>query len=347
MLLDGEGSSQHNFIWQIGCDQGLMQNKAAFPIDGLILSPGERVDLLVDFSCFAHQSLYLWNTAEAPFNNTNPIGADPAAELAALISNPIAGNTKDPDLRPYPQIMRFDVENCISSPSHAVPADPLWRLPRPPIDLSANMQIRLMALVEKPPLDATGTAMLVFWEYVRVSSEPAPAGVDIVNFTYIHPATGIPVTEAFWKGAEEFYDRLNWRIHLDDTEQWYIVNVSPDTHPIHVHLVDMNVNQQYQFDLAGFTNNMANPLPAGTTEIDGNADTITSISATTQIAILADQTGPKDTIRINPGEMVGVSMKFSPYCGKFLYHCHILEHEDDDMMRPFVVVPKWIPHHDH
>ncbi|MSS76334.1 MAG: hypothetical protein EXR90_05555, partial [Methyloglobulus sp.] len=43
----------------------------------------------------------------------------------------------------------------------------------------------------------------------------------------------------------------------------------------------------------------------------------------------------------------GVTIKFSPYCGKYIHHCHILEHEDDDMMRPFVVVPKWIPHHEH
>jgi spore coat protein A len=347
MLLDEQGNSQHNLIWQIGCDQGLMQNKVAFSADGLILSPGERVDLLVDFSNFADQNLYLWNTAEAPFSNTSPIVANPVAELAALKINPFAGNINDSDRRPYPQIMRFDVESCASGASHVLPADPLWQSPRPPIDLSANMQIRLMALVERPPLDATGTAMLVFWEYVRVANEPAPVGATIVSFTYVHPATGLPVTEAFWKGAEEFYDRVNWRIHLDDTEQWYIVNVSPDTHPIHVHLVDMNVNQQFQFELSGFTNNLVNPFPAGTTEIDGNTDTITSISMTIPTPILADQTGPKDTIRINPGEMVGASMKFSPYCGKFLYHCHILEHEDDDMMRPFVVVPKWIPHHDY
>ncbi len=346
MLLDDQGNSQHNLIWQIGCDQGLMQNKAAFPMEGLILASGERVDLLVDFSSFPSQSLYLWNTAEAPFSNTTPISANPAAELTALINDPFAGNTMDADRRPYPQIMRFDVESMVSSIPHQLPADPLLSV-RPAANLSANMQIRLMALVEKPPITPTGTAMLVFWEYVRVASEPAPLGVDIIDFTYVHPATGLPMTEAFWKAAEEFYDRVNWKIHLGDTEQWYIVNVSPDTHPIHVHLVDMNVSQQSLFDLTGFSTNASNALPAGTTEIDGNIDTITRISATTPVAILTDQTGSKDTIRINPGEMVGVTIKFSPYCGKYMYHCHILEHEDDDMMRPFVIVPKWIPHHEH
>jgi len=56
---------------------------------------------------------------------------------------------------------------------------------------------------------------------------------------------------------------------------------------------------------------------------------------------------PKDTVRVNPGEMVGIAMTFSPFPGRYMYHCHILEHEDHDMMRPFVVVPPWVPHHDH
>ena len=56
---------------------------------------------------------------------------------------------------------------------------------------------------------------------------------------------------------------------------------------------------------------------------------------------------PKDTVRVNPGEMLGIALTFGPFPGRYIYHCHILEHEDHDMMRPFVVVPPWVPHHDH
>jgi spore coat protein A len=76
MLLDALGNSQHTVIWQIGGDQGLAQNKIAFPADGLVLAPGERADLLMDLSGFASQKLYLWNSAEAPFSNTAPIAAN-------------------------------------------------------------------------------------------------------------------------------------------------------------------------------------------------------------------------------------------------------------------------------
>jgi len=50
-----------------------------------------------------------------------------------------------------------------------------------------------------------------------------------------------------------------------------------------------------------------------------------------------DETGLKDTIRVDPGTMVEIIAKFEGYLGRYLYHCHLLEHEDHDMMRQFVV----------
>ena len=60
--------------------------------------------------------------------------------------------------------------------------------------------------------------------------------------------------------------------------------------------------------------------------------------------------GWKDTFRVNPGdrgpddavisaEMLTIFGQFSQHAGRYMYHCHILEHEDVDMMRPFVVLP--------
>lgn len=353
MLLDGQGNNLNNMIWQIGCDQGLAENKIPFPADGLVLMPGERIDLLVDFAAHTSQKIYLWNTAEAPFSNT-PLPAsysnDVKNELATFLGNTSLPSGNETDRRWYPQVMRFDVAASASGSSHTVPPDPLWQAPRPPVAFAADMPIRLTTLVEKPPKTATDTAMLVFWEYLEVTAtEPAPPGVDVVNFTYVHPSTGLPVTKQYWKAAEEFYDRTNWKIHLGATEQWYIINVSPDTHPVHVHLVDANVNQRYEYTVAGSTSDPTIPFPTGVPDwvVDGNVHTLTDIVTTASKTVDPDQTGPKDTIRINPGELVGVAMKFSPFCGKYMYHCHILEHEDDDMMRPFVIVPKWVPHHEH
>jgi FtsP/CotA-like multicopper oxidase with cupredoxin domain len=382
VLLDDLGNILNNVIYQIGCDQGLMKNKVPVLDTGLILSPGERVDLLVDFSGFENRQLYFWNIAEAPFGGVTK--AEPTASqietelleflknLELLKSNPNQpfftttvtddGKSSEVNRRYYPQIMRFDVTADLRGPSHRIPDDPLVSSERPDVTFAPPHDmppIRLMALAEKPadPNQIDDTAMLVFWEYVEVD-KLTPPGPDIVTFNYVHPVIGID-TKKFRKAAEEFYDQLNWKIHLDDVEQWYIVNVSPDTHPIHVHLVDMKVNRRYQYTLAGrkrpdapsdapdFPTGIPNPdngVPNW--EVDGNAHLLEGITATTEQLLDPDQTGPKDTVRINPGEMIGVAMKFSPFCGKYMYHCHILEHEDHDMMRPFVVVPKWIPHHE-
>lgn len=57
-----------------------------------------------------------------------------------------------------------------------------------------------------------------------------------------------------------------------------------------------------------------------------------------QLEFAANELGPKDTIRVYPGERVSIAMTFHGYTGRYMYHCHMLEHEDMDMMRPYVVV---------
>jgi FtsP/CotA-like multicopper oxidase with cupredoxin domain len=52
-----------------------------------------------------------------------------------------------------------------------------------------------------------------------------------------------------------------------------------------------------------------------------------------------NELGLKDTVRVNPNEVVDIVVRFALFCGRYMYHCHILEHEDHDMMRPFVVMP--------
>ena len=149
---------------------------------------------------------------------------------------------------------------------------------------------------------------------------------------------GQNITEYFWKGAEGFYDRVNWLVHLGAPRLSYIANLSGDTHPIHVHLVDFQVVNRFTF----FWNNADHQDP-----FDPSSDYLLSIDPQQPIGVEENVKGPKERIRMNPGEMVGIAMTFSPYPGRYIYHCHILEHEDHEMMRPFVVVPSWVPHHDH
>jgi spore coat protein A len=116
------------------------------------------------------------------------------------------------------------------------------------------------------------------------------------------------------------------------TEVWQIMNLTGDTHPIHFHLVNVQLIQRQPFtgDPSDFSFS-GPPTPPDPNEI-----------------------GWKETVRMNPGEVTTVIMKFalptlpspamtnavSPRTGghEYVWHCHILEHEEHDMMRPLVVL---------
>jgi spore coat protein A len=92
---------------------------------------------------------------------------------------------------------------------------------------------------------------------------------------------------------------------LGTTEVWELQNDTMHTHPIHVHLVDFEVIGRGE---------------------DGTEDP------------LPNERGPKDVVRVNPGETVRIITKFGDFTGTFPWHCHILEHEEVAMMRPSEVV---------
>jgi spore coat protein A, manganese oxidase len=50
------------------------------------------------------------------------------------------------------------------------------------------------------------------------------------------------------------------------------------------------------------------------------------------------EAGWKDTVRANPGTVTRIIVRFEGYAGRYVWHCHILEHEDNEMMRPYEVV---------
>jgi spore coat protein A len=53
----------------------------------------------------------------------------------------------------------------------------------------------------------------------------------------------------------------------------------------------------------------------------------------------ANEAGWKDTATVNPGDVLTILARFEGYTGRYVFHCHMLEHEDNDMMRPYEVVP--------
>lgn len=113
---------------------------------------------------------------------------------------------------------------------------------------------------------------------------------------------------------------------LNDTEVWEIYNTTADAHPIHLHLVAFQVvnRQSYRGDVDPLTGVISN-LRLGNTK-----------------SPLMDERGWKDTVLMYPGEVTRIIAKFDRE-GLYVWHCHIVSHEDHEMMRPYFVGPINIP----
>ena len=101
------------------------------------------------------------------------------------------------------------------------------------------------------------------------------------------------------------------------TEIWAFANASGMMHPMHMHLVFFQVLDRDTFTLG----------PGGEVIPGGNP-----------VPPDPDDVGWKDTVQVDADELVRVIARFDDYLGLYPYHCHILEHEDHEMMRQFQVV---------
>jgi spore coat protein A len=122
---------------------------------------------------------------------------------------------------------------------------------------------------------------------------------------------------SYWRINDKVWDDITEYPELGTTEIWRFINDSNVSHPMHMHLVFFQI-----LDRDGFTT-------GGGGEIipDGNPQPPEP-----------QELGWKDTAMVGPGEIVRVIARFEDYKGKYAYHCHILEHEDHEMMRQFQTV---------
>jgi spore coat protein A, manganese oxidase len=116
------------------------------------------------------------------------------------------------------------------------------------------------------------------------------------------------------------------------------VNVTGDTHPIHTHLVTFQVVGRTPFDAAAYEE--AYEGPHG---VRGGIDLTPFATGPMELPDPVER-GFKDTVKANPDYFTTIRAKFDLPAGvtapqTYVHHCHIVEHEDNDMMRPFTVVP--------
>jgi spore coat protein A, manganese oxidase len=296
----------------------------------LLLSPAERADVVIDFNgVAAGKSFILYNDSVAPFpagdSRNDYFTGDP--DQTAFGGAPTTLQGFGPNTRTLLKIVVTGGSgDTLSTASWLAALNPL---------LAANFgsggqQPGLLYNSGHPsvpgPVPYTGPVnrMLTlnedFDEYGRLiqtlgtftSLNTNNQGNTTWGLPYIAAATETPSAGA--------------------VEVWQLFNLTGDTHPIHFHLVNVQIIQRQAF--TGDPSSGITLIPGTETPPDAN------------------EIGWKETVRMNPGEVTTVKMQFnlptlpasmgnplSPRTGghEYVWHCHILEHEEHDMMRPLVV----------
>ena len=183
------------------------------------------------------------------------------------------------------------------------------------------------------PLYATLNELMQFRVRLPMSDSKTFSIPQAMSFTPLQDSPELRtrdflLQEVFDKTGQTLGVRINGKgydepmsetVKLGSIEKWRFINATDDSHPIHLHLVQFQIVERQGYD----------PIALRSKEIK-------LVGKSRKPA--ANETGWKDTAVVNPGEVLTIIIRFDGYKGRFVYHCHMLEHEDNDMMRPYEVV---------
>jgi spore coat protein A len=259
------------------------------PLTRLLLAPGERADLVVDFSGQTQLTLRNFGPDE-PFKGFNPDGS---------ISDGAGGVAPPADPTTTGQVMQFNVNQPLSG----VP--------------DATVAVGTVLRPDILPLEQTGASrQLVLFE-----------GLD--EYGRLQPLLG-----TLADGSLTWFQSITENPMLDDVELWEVYNATEDAHPIHLHLVAFQMLNRESFD--GYVEERPQEQHNGSYGVGGVLH-VTALGGDARDPE-PNEAGWKDTAVMLPGEVTRVLAKFDRP-GRYVWHCHILSHEDHEMMRPYYVGP--------
>jgi spore coat protein A, manganese oxidase len=145
---------------------------------------------------------------------------------------------------------------------------------------------------------AVRTRLLTLDEYVNKAGNPV---MQLLNATH-------------WK------DPVTEKPLLGSTEIWSLINPTNDTHPIHLHLVRFQILDRQPYEPWLFQTKRQLHFFGPPELPDPN------------------EAGWKDTVQAHSRMVTRIIVPFEGFPGRYVWHCHILEHEDNEMMRPYEVV---------
>jgi spore coat protein A len=236
---DAAPGSKSESFFVIGGDQGMLPSAAS--VESLLIGPGERSDLLIDFAASPAARVYL------------------RSDTGAILQFRVASDK---------------VTDNFKIPATLRKLDSLAITPATP-----NRNLTL-----GDSQDRVGHSKMMLLNGCHWS---------------------MPVTE---------------KPVLNTVETWSFINLTDDSHPIHLHLVRFQILERRKFDL--------------------NAYLLTKQVVFTDPPTppAAAESGWKDTVRVDPLSVTRIAAHFGPYTGRYVWHCHMLEHEDNEMMRPYEIV---------
>jgi spore coat protein A len=364
-------------MWQISTDGGYLDFPVAIDpnakvLNKLILMPGERAGVIIDFAGFkAGDTLILANTARTPY----PGGA------------PVSGRTTG-------RVMQFKVTGPPASPDTSYNPNPAVTGGGGP--LRSGDPIRRLVNTATGALGVTPNKV----RQLTLNEVMAPGGPYevLVNNTKWNgkraTAMGSPVEIVSGGISDGIGNYYTENPNEGDVEVWEIINMTADAHPIHTHLTQFQLVNRQNFDLKGYSamyngafpntgtpyfdpmtstfmafpagafipafgspynyDNSNNPdyaTPPTIPVVGGNPD-VTPFLMGPVIPPAANEAGWKDTVQMYPGQVTRIAIPyrpinsapntnyaFNPGGADYVWHCHIIDHEDNEMMRPYQVTP--------
>lgn len=351
-------------MWVISTDGGYLDSPVKIdPNLGqkLVMQPGERYEVIIDFAGYAGTNLILRNIAKHPFpNGVAPQGSTLGRIMELRVGNPVIDNSYDPASGTPLRIGTQTINRLV---------DPVAGTLAPGVIVNEKRQVTLNEVMGMPmcttdPVTGLWTCypggpLEVLLNNTKWAGV-APGGTPRPDFT--------PITV---KGVTTYFSELPQE---GDTEVWEIVNLTADAHPIHTHLTQFQLMNRQDFAVKKYNAIYDTAFPGGVfipaygpplnyntgnpVGIGGNPDVTPYLSGPVKPPD-PKEAGWKDTVIMYPGEVTRFVVRyaptdkptnapanqlyypFDPSGGNFQYsyvwHCHIVDHEDNEMMRPAVV----------
>ncbi len=252
--------------------------------DTLLVGPGERYDVVIDFSKVpVGTRLLLWNDAGTPYTGQVPDGVDYVPPTPGLTD----------------RVMAFDV----------IPRNSA--IPNATVELETSLRVLQTWPLPTPTTAGVAKRQILMYE-----------GTD--SFGRLQTMLG-----TLDQGTLVYADPITEKPGAGTKEVWEFHNTTADAHPIHMHLVDFQIINREDFSIT----------TGDKTNSDGSTGAVvvsSPVLSGNKVAPDAHEAGKKDTVVAYPGQITRVLASFTRP-GEYVYHCHILSHEDHEMMRRYEV----------